>query len=87
MRPKDYVIPVFCFLSFWEIDTTEIEISISSQPQASGYEHAETVPAPHSVTAGHSPRDTGNRDAPVMTRPGRTVVQPQRCKDCVLSCR
>ena len=52
-------------------DPLDIEISIPSQPKAAGYELSETVPVPHS---GHKPRDTGNRDTPVTTRAGRTVV-------------
>lgn len=67
-------------------DPMDIEISIPSPPQAVGKECSETVPVPHTVTAGHTPRDTGNRNTPVTTRAGRTVVQPQRYKDCVLSC-
>lgn len=55
-------------------DTTDIEISISSQPEAVGHEHSETVPPP-------PPRDTRDKDTPAMTRAGRTVVQPQRYKD------
>ena len=69
------------------ITAVSVEISTPSQPQAVGHELSETVPVPHSVAAGHTPRDTGNRDTPVTTRAGRTVVQPQRYKDCVVSCR
>lgn len=68
-------------------DPLDMEISIPSQPQAVRQEPAESVPVPHGVAAEHTPRDTGGGDTPVTTRAGRTVVQPRRYKDCVVSCR
>uniref|UniRef100_A0AAQ4QHW3 Integrase catalytic domain-containing protein n=1 Tax=Gasterosteus aculeatus aculeatus TaxID=481459 RepID=A0AAQ4QHW3_GASAC len=68
-------------------DPLDMEISIPSQPQAVRQEPAESVPVPHGVATEHTPRDTGGGDTPVTTRAGRTVVQPQRYKDCVVSCR
>lgn len=68
-------------------DPLDMEISIPSQPQAVRQEPAESVPVPHGVATEHTPRDTGGGDTPVTTRAGRTVVQPRRYKDCVVSCR
>ena len=48
---------------------------------------SETVPVTVGVTAGHTPRDTGNRDIPITTRAGHTAVQPRWYKDFVISCK
>uniref|UniRef100_A0AAQ4NZT5 Gypsy retrotransposon integrase-like protein 1 n=1 Tax=Gasterosteus aculeatus aculeatus TaxID=481459 RepID=A0AAQ4NZT5_GASAC len=68
-------------------DPLDMEISIPSQPQAVRQEPAESVPVPRGVAAEHTPRDTGGGDTRVTIRAGRTVVQPRRYKDCVVSCR